>query len=387
MNYFPQRMTLLALLLGLALMSGLSTASAQTPTPTVTRTPTPTRVPPLRSPTATPTPTPTPPPMTLLRGAVTERPYTVMYDNHRDAYPQTGLNAAPLVFEALAEFGITRYMAVFVPGISPDLPTIGPLRSARSYFVEYAKGMRGVFVHAGGSPDALALIPLSVELLDMDALRGDASRSFWRATDRFAPHNLFTSSARIAAFIASKDMEMPDLSEIGFLIKDEAPLAQRPPSQYVRYHFIYREAFVGWDYDRSTNSYLYFRQQRPHVDAVSGEQVNFKNVIVLEVPERPILGDAKGRIEQDVIGEGAARIFMDGQMIEAVWRKGAGFAQLQLFDASDREIALNPGPVWIAAIPSLDNLGVEGGLVATPVPTPQPTPTRQVIRSFVHLVY
>lgn len=90
--------------------------------------------------------------VSIPRGSVTSRPYTVMIDNHPKAYPQTGLNQAAIVFEALAEYGITRYMAVYFPGITPDLATIGPVRSARAYFVEWARGLRGVYVHAGGAP-------------------------------------------------------------------------------------------------------------------------------------------------------------------------------------------------------------------------------------------
>lgn len=292
------------------------------------------------------------------RGSVTSRPYTVMIDNHPGAYPQTGLNQAAIVFEALAEFGITRYMAVYIPGISPELAAIGPVRSARSYFVEWAKGLRGVYVHAGGAPDALTMARTSAEIVDMDALRNNAGAAFRRSQERAAPHNLYTSSAAIATFLSAQQTEAPSLGEIGFRIKRDAA-APRPAVQRLSYYFIYKEAYVGWRYDAASNSYLHFRQQRPHVDGATGEQLRFKNVVVIEVPERPIPGDPKQRIQQDVIGEGPARVFVDGRMIEATWRKGAGFAQLQLFDRYDRELALNRGATWIAAIPTLKNLTVE----------------------------
>ncbi len=330
------------LLLFLTLLAGVGTAAAQ---PQARAT----------------TPRQSLPALSLPRGSVTARPYVVMLDNHPKAYPQTGMNQAPIVFEALAEYGITRYMAVFVPGVSPELATIGPVRSARSYFVEYAKGLRGVYVHAGGSPEGLVLAQTSIEILNMDALRKNASAYFRRAKDRAAPHNLYTSSADLAAFARAQGGEQPDLREIGFLIKPDAPAAQRPASQSLSYFFIYRESFVAWSYDRASNSYLYFRQRRPHVDGATGEQLRFKNVVVLEVPERPIPGDPKKRIEQDVVGEGPARVFLDGKMVEATWRKGAGFAQLQLYGRDGVELQLNGGPVWIAAIPSLKNLTIEGG--------------------------
>jgi hypothetical protein len=284
-----------------------------------------------------------------------------MYDNHPNAYPQTGMDGAAIVFEALAEFGITRYMAIFIPGISPDMPVIGPVRSARPYYVEWAKGLRAVYVHAGGSPEGLLLAETSIELINMDALRSNASRYFYRTRDRSAPHNLYTNSENIAAFAAANDRPVEGLEEIGFTYSPEAPPEDRPAQQELRYFFIYREASVGWSYDPATNSYRYFRGNRPHVDAATGNQLQFKNVVVLEVPERPIPNDPKGRIEQDVIGEGQARIFRDGRMIEATWQKAAGYAQLYLVDANGNEIPLAPGSVWIAAIPDLANLTVEGG--------------------------
>jgi hypothetical protein len=82
----------------------------------------------------------------------------------------------------------------------------------------------------------------------------------------------------------------------------------------------------------------------------------------MEVPESLIPGDPKGRIEQQVIGGGKARIFRDGAMTEATWKKDAGFTQLRFYAADGSEVPMNPGAVWIAAIPSLSNLTVEGGL-------------------------
>lgn len=324
-----------------------------TPAPTETPEPTATPVPP------TATPEPIVGTLAMPRGSLSERPFAVMLDNHPNAYPQTGLNEAAVVFEALAEFGITRYMALYPPGISPELSEIGPVRSARSYFVEWAKGFRAVYVHAGGSPEGLLLAETSIELLNMDALRRNAGDYFRRSGAREAPHNLFTDTASMVAFSEAQGLEPVDLSEIGFLFKPEVSPADRPAAQSLSYFFIYSDAYVGWTYDPDSNEYRYFRQARPHVDARSGEQVRFKNVVVLEVPERPIPNDPKSRIEQQVIGEGAARVFRDGTVVEATWRKGAGYAQLQIIGPDGVEVAFNPGAIWIAAIPSLDNLTIE----------------------------
>ncbi|NNJ08873.1 DUF3048 domain-containing protein [Chloroflexales bacterium ZM16-3] len=342
-----------------------TSAALATPVPTLPPTAAPSTATP-EPPTATPEPpTATPEPITgdlaLPRGSLTQRPFAVMLDNHPDAYPQSGMSGAVIVFEALAEFGITRYMAVFAPGISPELSEIGPVRSARPYYVEWAKGLRAIYTHAGGSPEGLLLAENAIEIINNDALRGVSGPYFRRSGERLAPHNLYTDSANIAAFAASRSVETPDLSEIGFILKPEAPADQRSASQRLSYFFIYREAYVGWSYDPSSNNYLYFRGAKPDIDRSTGQQLRFKNVVVMEVPEAPIPGDPKGRIEQQVLGEGNARIFRDGTMIEATWHKDAGFAQLRFYAADGSEVPMNPGPVWIAAIPFMDNLTVEGG--------------------------
>nr|MBA3947352.1 DUF3048 domain-containing protein [Herpetosiphonaceae bacterium] len=90
------------------------------------------------------------------RGALTRRPWMVMIDNHPDAYPQSGLDKAAMVFEGLAEYGITRYIATYAEGWTPEAQQIGPVRSTRAYFAQWAEAFHPVYVHAGGSPDGLA---------------------------------------------------------------------------------------------------------------------------------------------------------------------------------------------------------------------------------------
>jgi len=120
-----------------------------------------------------------------------------MIDNHPDAYPQTGLDHAAVVFEALAEFGVTRFMAVYAPGITPDAPQIGPIRSTRLYFAQWALGFHALYAHAGGSPQGLALVESTDQLINLDALKKASGGYFARDSARDAPHNLYTSSAEL----------------------------------------------------------------------------------------------------------------------------------------------------------------------------------------------
>ena len=158
---------------------------------------------------------------------------------------------------------------------------------------------------------------------------------------------------------AAQERGVEDLggSEVGFLFKTD-PAGQRPSSQRFSYFFLYEDDPAGWTYDPQTNGYLRLRRGKPARDAATGAQLWTKNVVVIEVHEAKIAGDPKGRIEQDVIGSGPARVFMDGVEREITWRKDAPEAALRFYVA-DSEVRFNAGPIWIVALPSLDNLAVE----------------------------
>jgi len=315
------------------------------------------------APTATPDASPTSDPITgkpgLARGAVKQRPIAIMIDNHPDAYPQSGLDQAAVVFEALAEFGVTRFMAVLAPGITPDAPKIGPVRSTRVYFAEWAMGFHALYAHAGGSPQGLELVENTDQLINIDALRRDGGGYFARNSDRDAPHNLYTSSADLAH--AASDRGASDFADptIGFLFKIDAPQPERGQSQELSYFFIYPEDDAGWTYDPKTNGYYRLRRGKPAREGETGEQLWAKNIVVMEVREVKIADDPKGRIEQDVVGTGAAHVFFDGVERTVTWRKDAPEAPLGFFDEAGVEVRFNAGPIWIAAVPSLENLTVD----------------------------
>jgi hypothetical protein len=326
------------------------TPLANTPTPPATAVP-------------SATPNPVADPITgapaLTRGAITRRPFVVMIDNHPDAYPQTGLDRAAVVFEALAEFGVTRFMALYAPGITPEAPQIGPVRSTRLYFAQWAMGFHPLYAHAGGSPQGLDLVESTDQLINLDS-QYDANVSYFRrSSDRQAPHNLYTSSADLEQAAAERGVADFDHPEVGFLFKTDAPESQRPASERLDYFFIYKEDNAGWDYDPATNGYLRLRRDRPARDDGTGKQLWTKNVVVIEVQEAPLAGDEKGRIEQNVIGVGEARVFIDGVERAAKWRKDDATAPLRFYDASGNELRLNTGPVWIVALPLLENLTVQ----------------------------
>ncbi len=293
------------------------------------------------------------------RGRITQRPYIVMIDNHPDAYPQSGLPQAAIVFEALAEGGVTRFMAVYQEGITPEVREIGPVRSVRLYFAQWAMSFQPIYLHVGGSPDALALVQSSQGLnnLDLDDLTHNRPYG-WRDSRRSAPHNFYSNTERLRAFTADhgfRSWPHPDPT-MGYLFQTTAPAA---PAEATAISYPFKYYTAEWVYDAQTQRYVRSMDGQPHVDRVSGAQLWTRNLVVMEVPSTVRPGDDKQRIDLEVLGEGRAEIFLAGRRIAARWRKATAEAQLRFYDEAGKEIVFNAGPIWIAALPSLDELVVQ----------------------------
>lgn len=323
-----------------------------------TATPMPTVVP---SPTIEPSPTTISLPadlmvIPLVRGQVTTRPFAMMVDNHPDAYPQSGLNRASIVIEALAEYGITRYLAIFPGDITADDRVIGPVRSARDYYVQWAMGFGAFYLHAGGSPTGLALAESTPAIVNVDALRADGEANFFRVdtATRFAPHNLYTTG-KILREMASNNSKF-DRTDIGYQYALPMSVEQRGPASAFSYYFEYADQPVGWTYDPVSNSYFRTRYGKPAIDEVSQAQLSTQNVVIIEVTEAAIEGDEKGRIEQKVIGSGKGVFYHDGVREEITWQKNKADAQLNFYGNDGKEVYFTAGQIWISAIPSLDNI-------------------------------
>lgn len=338
-------------------------APSTTPVPpTATSQPRPTSIPTATiAPTATVEPTATPRPDVSLvtgensfaRGTIRQRPWMVMIDNHPNAYPQSGMDKAAMVFEGLAEYGITRFIALYADGVTPDVNEIGPVRSTRLYFAQWAMGFHPVYAHAGGSPDGVQLAETTDQFVNFEALR---ERNYtWRDQRREAPHNLYTKSALLRAFAADKNVNAFDEPTSGYLF-DNIPPAASPEVSRLNYYFLYEKWPAGFNYDPSTARYYRTMYGAPHLDRVTGEQLWTRNVVVMEVSEAARPGDDKQRIDQQVVGSGAARFFIAGRSISGTWRKDSESAPLRFYDSAGVEVTFNVGPIWVAALPTLENL-------------------------------
>lgn len=268
-----------------------------------------------------------------------ELPVTgVMIENSPDARPQAGLNKAGVVFEAIAEGGITRFLTLFQEE-KPD--HIGPIRSVRPYYVDWLQGFDAAIAHVGGSAEALAKIKSDgVKDLDQFANAGP----YKRVSNRYAPHNMYSTLDGLIDLSRSKGWTKSTFQ--GFPRKPEAASAA-PNAKAVDIKVSSALYNVHYDYDVATNSYKRVLGGKPHVDERSKEQISPKVVIALVVPYS-IHPDGVHSIYK-TIGSGTAYIFQDGVVSQVTWEKTSSKSQITFKDAAGKPVALNAGQTWITA--------------------------------------
>lgn len=271
---------------------------------------------------------------------VNERPVTaVIIENSLEARPQSGLLDAGVVFEAIAEGGVTRFMTLY-QDTEPDY--IGPIRSLRPYFLEWSMGFDAAVAHVGGSPESLQNVK-SWGTKDLD--QSFNAGAYQRVSNRFSPHNVYSSIAELSKVEASKNYGASKYT--GFARKKEQP-SQAPNAKTINVNISSARYNSMYTYDQATNSYLRNQAGSPHTDERSNKQLNPKVVIAL-VTSYGIQADGK-HSQYGVVGSGQAFIFQDGTVTQANWQKPDRTSQIVFTDAAGKNIGLNPGQTWITAI-------------------------------------
>ncbi len=299
-----------------------------------------------------PPPPPPPPPQaeSPLSGrlvnpdVVSRRAIAVMMDNSLTARPQSGLGNASIVYEILAEGGITRLLAVFHEN---DADIIGPVRSTRHYFVWVAAGHDAVFAHCGASPQGYAeLQQLKVPSLDDMKMRD----VFWRMQGRSAPHNLYTSTANLRAAMAERKMEKDDVPVPLLEWTDDEPEGTKAHSITIPYQG--GASYVAsYEYDEASQMYRRFSGGNLHVDATSGLQIECSTVLVFYIDTWLIPQDPELRIDMQMVGSGKARIFSHGVQREIRWSKDSKTSPFVLTELDGTPVKAPRGRVWIQIVP------------------------------------
>lgn len=274
---------------------------------------------------------------------INKRPVTgVMIENSLEARPQAGLGQASVVFEAIAEGGVTRFLALF-QDTQPE--NIGPVRSARPYYQQWLLGFDAGYAHVGGSPEALANIK-AWNIKDLDQFYN--AGAYRRADDRAAPHNVYTGARALEDLQISKGWGTSNFT--GFERKKEAPTKQPPSARTIDIAISGPRYNVHYDYEATSNSYKRSQGGAPHIDSNTNAPINPKVVVALIIPYS-LAGDGY-HSHYETLGSGQAIIFQDGVAITGTWSKPDNTSQFKFTDDKGNPLGLNPGQTWLTAVGS-----------------------------------
>lgn len=278
-----------------------------------------------------------------------KRPLTVMMDNMNKARPQAGLIDADIVYEALVEGRITRYMAVF-QSTMPQL--IGPIRSARPYYLRLAMEYDAYYTHVGGSEQAKSEIK-QFSIADIDGLAAGAD-TFWRKNHKPIPNNMYGSSESLLNW-ASRRGYRTDSNYESWQFDDDYGVADF--RQFDHLTIIYREAryeddpfsyYIEFKYDEDSQQYLRYYNGIAHLDEVSQEQLVADSIIVQRAATRVI--DSYGRLAVDVVSSGTGYYLYDGLIIPITWQKSSDRSRTRYYTENGEELVMKRGKIWVQIV-------------------------------------
>lgn len=300
------------------------------------------------------------------------RPLAVMIENHEDARPQSGISFADVTYEAVAEGGITRTMNVFY---CQDAGIIGPVRSARTYFLDWASeyGNNPLYAHVGGAntpgpADALGQIndygwgsynDLNQFSIGFPVFKRDETRAGHPVATE---HTVYSTTSQL--WEVGKERGLTNVDKNGtpwnsdfvaYKFQDDPSSSSRGSAQAVHLEFWqgYKQYFVDWTYDPSTNLYMRKNGGVVHIDRDTNKQLSAKNVIVMMM-EEDHANDGYTDNEHLLYGDkgtGKAYIFMNGKETKGTWKKANRTSRTMLYDANGNEITFDRGKLWFEILP------------------------------------
>ncbi|AOZ93594.1 DUF3048 domain-containing protein [Paenibacillus crassostreae] len=271
------------------------------------------------------------------------RPIAVMINNAPAARPQTGLSKADIIYEVLAEGGITRLIAIYQS--QNDAVAVGPIRSIRPYLIEIGDLYNGLLVHAGGSPDAYSILQKQKKD-DLDEI-GKAGSFFWRDKSRKAPHNLYSDTDKLREGAEqlgyAQEVEIPT-----YPFRSEYEVVTGENAEKVDITFQLKDYTVSYEYDESTKLYKRFINNKSHIDLMNNVPLETANVIIMGADHRVL--DDVGRLSVDLDLGGEALILQHGKLIRGNWIHTQD--DVIRFVKDNQEIPLLPGNTYINIVPN-----------------------------------
>lgn len=282
-----------------------------------------------------------------------KRPLAVMIDNNtgvNNNNNHAGLQEAFLSYEAIVEGGLTRIMVLFK---DKEVSLIGPVRSSRHYFLDYALESDAIYAHFGWSPYA----ERDVKSLGVNNLNGlYLSAPYWRNTAIAAPHNVFTTTEKLYAAaetegysLESEDWKLLDYSfeEIN-LHNDQNEETTVANMVSIRYSNAQTRSY---QYDHERKIYLRSMNGRPHNDKTTQEQLHYKNIIIMQVENSTL--DNYGRQDLETVGTGTGYYITNGHVKEINWEKISRKAPTKYTYKDGSKVEVNDGNTFIQVVPTI----------------------------------
>lgn len=284
-----------------------------------------------------------------------DRPIAVMIDNHNLAWPQGGLNQAYMVYEIIVEGGETRLMALF-KGV--DVEKIGPVRSARHYFIDYAMENDAIYTHFGQSPQAQSdLKKYSID--DIDGIAEDGT-TFWRVKDKSAPHNAATSTEKLLQSAKNKKYRTTSSEEsVLNYVTDEVNLEDGQGAVSVTIPHSTLQV-VKFFYDEENKVYQRYARNKEQTDWTTGEPVTTKNIIITFCDNYTLTdSENKGRQGLKNIGTFDGYYITNGKAIKIKCIKEDRQSQTKYEDLEGNEIKVNDGNTFVQICPTSADVVIE----------------------------
>lgn len=284
-----------------------------------------------------------------------ERPFAVMIDNHKDAWPQAGLQKAYMVYEIVVEGGETRLMALF-KGV--DLDKIGPVRSARHYFIDYAMENDAIYVHFGQSPQAQSDIK-KYSINEINGISEDGT-TFWRVKDKVQPHNAVTSTEKLKKSAESKKYKMTskEKSVLNY-VTDEVNLTDGTDAETITIPHSQLQT-VKYVYDKDKKVYKRYARNVEQKDWDTKETVTTKNIIITFCDNYTLTDEEnKGRQGLKNIGTFDGYYITNGKAIKIKCTKQSREDKTEYRDLQGNEIKVNDGNTFVNICPTDANVVID----------------------------
>ncbi len=306
------------------------------------------------------------------------RPLGIMIENEIDARPQSGISFADVTYEAVAEGGITRTLNIYY---CQDAGIVGPVRSARTYFLDYVSeyGDYPLYAHVGGAntpgpADALGQITQYGwdGYNDLNQF-GIGYPTYWRDDTRqghpvATEHTMYSTTSKLWAIGASRGLtnvdkqgDAWDANFVKYTFKSDSPASNPTASDITVPFWGDSDYIVEWKYDAKNDDYLRFNGGTAHIDRDTNMQLTAKDIIVLFETQQSANDGYENNLHNlyGTKGSGDAKIFMDGKEISATWKKDTRTSRTLVYDANGNEIQFNRGHMWFEIVPLDQKLTVK----------------------------